>query len=547
MNNKGLVWQLNKRLFRLNPARYLLYFLLSLLWSASPFICAYLVKALFDTLEANQGIIFNFLCAALLSVNLLSVYAVRKTGVLEIIIRFTVGKVIKDRVMDAMIESKTKSKGEIGRFLDIMNYDVDALEYMLLTQLDLISQLLYVVIALLSLLAIHSILTLYVVLPIISISILFWWLSKKYQNHYASAREGSIDYSNTLSEFMLNRESIQFMGNTHDIERAFKQTCQHRGHSRLRRMMFGFLFESLTQSISAFGVAALLFTSVMLKGENTIQVGDLTLFVAFISYGCTFLDLFAVTASGIRGGEDSLVRLSEFIEQSPERSIMNITKPIGESNSKAVHRMINSVYFTNFKIAFDDQPHTFCLNEGEILVVTGPNASGKTKFLDAVLGYAPYFGKIDIAGEDSCPMGYVPQKSTLFDASIDENVGLFNEEVSKLQDALCIANVEDHFCKGNETIGVDGKNLSEGQRQRVSLARAYYHSHGLLLLDDAFAYLDKTNRTGIYNNIIAKGQTLIIASNDPDILSKANLWVELNDQRMTVRTGAVNHSATKNV
>lgn len=535
MSSKRMVWKLNKRLFRINPVNYTLYFLLGLLWSATPLICAYIVKALFDAIEVSHAVMFYSLCCVYLLLNVISISAVKKTGILEVVIRFITGKLIIDRVVDSIINSKQKNDSELGGVLDIVNYDVDALEYMLLTQLDLTSQLFYIGFAIAALHVTNAMLTLYVVLPIILISILFWLLSKKYKERYSSAREESIDYSKRLSEFILNRESIQFMANIQDIEHVFSETCYRRGHTRIRKTMFGFLFKSLTQSISTIGVVAILFLSIFPINGNSIQIGELILFIAFVGYGCSFLDLFAVTSSGIRSGEDSLTRLVDLVEKTPEETIISITDSI--TYEKPVDLEITSISFEDYRLTCDDCPHTFVLKTGDVMVVSGPNKSGKTKFLDSILGYSPYFGKIEINKIDEGVIGYVSQNIRLFDASIDENINLFLGEKLDSDGVLCIVNAADRFGKKNKDIGVNGTMLSEGQRQRVSLARAIYNDQGLLILDNAFVYLDKDNRKLIFDNIVATNKILIVASNDPYVIGKASILMELKDQKIKLSRG----------
>lgn len=101
--------------------------------------------------------------------------------------------------------------------------------------------------------------------------------------------------------------------------------------------------------------------------------------------------------------------------------------------------------------------------------------------------------------------------------------------------AASISNVDPSLLGSGEKVGVNGKELSEGQRQRVSIARAMYDSSDIVIMDAPFTYLDKENRRSILEKIISQHQILIIVSDDVNILKRANKVIEMNQMCLTLR------------
>jgi ATP-binding cassette subfamily C protein len=141
-----------------------------------------------------------------------------------------------------------------------------------------------------------------------------------------------------------------------------------------------------------------------------------------------------------------------------------------------------------------------------LLAVVGRSGAGKSSLVHALLGLVePSAGSIRLAGYDlaSAPLGawrraigYVPQETTLFHASIRDNLTLVNAGASEAEirtaarraHALDFINLlQDGF---NTVIGDQGVKLSGGQRQRLGIARALLMNPGLLVMDEAMSALD---------------------------------------------------------
>ena len=165
------------------------------------------------------------------------------------------------------------------------------------------------------------------------------------------------------------------------------------------------------------------------------------------------------------------------------------------------------------------------INKGEFLGIAGLSGAGKTTLADVISGLLkPNSGEILIDGHvyPSTPalrIGYIPQEITLINASIRENVAFGSPYVddNRIVDALRKAHLYD-FIVANYKDGiyanpfVDSTGFSQGQKQRLAIARALYSNPDILILDEATSALDLKTEDEICNVLNSlKGKKTIIA------------------------------------
>lgn len=201
---------------------------------------------------------------------------------------------------------------------------------------------------------------------------------------------------------------------------------------------------------------------------------------------------------------------------------------------------------------------TFNLNPGETLVIVGPSASGKTTLAKVLVGcYEPSIGSVRIdgaslkdwkAGELGKYIGYLPQDVELFSGTVKENIARMDSkaEADSVVMAAQLAGIHEMILqlpKAYDTeIGPDGSVLSGGQKQRLGLARAFFGSPKLLVLDEPNASLDATGEQALSSAIeFAKDEkiTTILISHRPSILNLA-------DKIMVVKDGMIVAFGSKN-
>ena len=178
---------------------------------------------------------------------------------------------------------------------------------------------------------------------------------------------------------------------------------------------------------------------------------------------------------------------------------------------------------------------------GEIIGLVGPSGLGKTTTLKLLLGLLhPRAGAVTVACGDESPervsaatrglFSYIPQGNTLFSGTIADNVRLMrpdatDEEVRRALEAACAWDFVSEMEQGVDTdVRDNGQRLSEGQKQRISIARAILADAPVLLLDEATSALDVATERRVLRRIIRHDphRTVIVTAHRPSVFAQCN-------------------------
>ena len=188
--------------------------------------------------------------------------------------------------------------------------------------------------------------------------------------------------------------------------------------------------------------------------------------------------------------------------------------------------------------------------EGKVTAIVGASGSGKTTLVRLILGYYPVLegciniGKTDINSINKKwwrrQCGVVMQDGVLFSESIARNIAVDDKEIDKdrLMKASEIACINDYIMslplRYNTKIGRDGIGLSQGQKQRILIARAVYKNPDYIFLDEATNSLDANNERAIVDNLdrFFKGKTVIIVAHRLSTVKNADQIVVLDHGRI---------------
>lgn len=193
---------------------------------------------------------------------------------------------------------------------------------------------------------------------------------------------------------------------------------------------------------------------------------------------------------------------------------------------------------------------SFSLPKGAFAVVTGPSGTGKSTILKLMLGiWKPKNGQIymkDRSGKklplDRSTRGlfaYVPQGNLLFSGTLRENLLVVNPQATEAQirRAVYVSAMEEYLEQlpnGLDTVlGENSAGLSEGQAQRLAIARAILGDAPILLLDEATSALDARTEELVLERIRAlPGKTCIAVTHRPAAVSLADWEIRLQDQKI---------------
>lgn len=226
------------------------------------------------------------------------------------------------------------------------------------------------------------------------------------------------------------------------------------------------------------------------------------------------------------------------------------------------------------KIMFKYDPHALRktiddvnihIPQGKVTAIVGASGSGKTTLIRLMLGYYPVLeGKINIGNTDINKLnkkwwrrqcGVVMQDGVIFSESIARNIAVDDGDIDKerLLKAAEIACIKDYVMalplKFNTKIGRDGVGLSQGQKQRILIARAVYKNPDYIFLDEATNSLDANNERSIVENLdkFYKGKTVVIVAHRLSTVKNADQIVVIdhgkvveigNHESLTAKRGA---------
>ena len=203
--------------------------------------------------------------------------------------------------------------------------------------------------------------------------------------------------------------------------------------------------------------------------------------------------------------------------------------------------------------------------QGKVTAIVGASGSGKTTLIRLMLGYYPVLeGQINIGNTDINKLnkkwwrrqcGVVMQEGVIFSESIARNIAVDDGDIDKerLLKAAEIACIKDYVMalplKFNTKIGRDGVGLSQGQKQRILIARAVYKNPDYIFLDEATNSLDANNERSIVENLdkFYKGKTVVIVAHRLSTVKNADQIVVIdhgnvvevgNHESLTAKRGA---------
>lgn len=284
-----------------------------------------------------------------------------------------------------------------------------------------------------------------------------------------------------------------------------------------------------------------------------------------ISYGT--MTLFVQMANSLRSSFSSVLNLLPMAMRAGISAgrIMEIVQLPRESkeDEKEARELLKTARKTGVEVSLRDVMFAYGENKpiyehadllaspGEIIGLIGPSGQGKTTTLRILLGLyhvrcgaaevsCPGEKIMPISSATRCLFSYIPQGNILFSGTIADNVRMIRPDATDedVVEALKTADAWS-FVKEMENgiymeISEGGRRLSEGQKQRLSIARALLANAPVLLLDEATSALDMATERRVLRNIIKKDplRTVIVTAHRPSVLSMCSRVYKIQEGSM---------------
>lgn len=306
-------------------------------------------------------------------------------------------------------------------------------------------------------------------------------------------------------------------------------------------------------------VGTISFLVVLIIGGRMVMYGEISLgdFVAFNSYLGLLIDpmiRFGSIVNIWQRGKASMDRLNDLFAARPE--VFDESKNPAEKLEMGGEIEIRNLTFSYTKAQPPVlQDINLRIPAGSTLAIIGRTGAGKSTLVNLLLRlYNPPRGTVFIDGRDirdlplkelRASIGYVPQDTFLFSASLEDNIGfgLDEEELAKtdVSQAAKAAQIHDdimEFPNHYQTIiGERGTTLSGGQKQRVAIARAIIKNPKILILDDSLSAVDTNTEEKILNEMraITRSRTTIVIAHRISTVKNADQIIVIDEGRIVER------------
>ena len=210
---------------------------------------------------------------------------------------------------------------------------------------------------------------------------------------------------------------------------------------------------------------------------------------------------------------------------------------------------VNFSYVENDKVIANS---TFIASPGEIVAIVGPSGEGKTTMIRLILGLVrPQDGGVLIKASNGERVesnvdtrhlfAYVPQGNTIISGTIADNMRMVKEDatdeeiIESLKIACAWEFIEKLPDQINSVVREKGRGLSEGQAQRIAIARAVLRDAPILLLDEATSALDVQTERNVLRNIVRErpNKTCIVTTHRPSVLNLCKRIYRVVDSTVT--------------
>ena len=358
-------------------------------------------------------------------------------------------------------------------------------------------------------------------------------------------RSGKLAQLNGFSEEMISGiKTIKAYGREDKIIGRFAQRNKDAVDAYYAADYYGSLIGPSVNFVNNLGTVLISTAGSLMYLYGMIMLGDISSFLLYARKFSGPINEYANIMSEIQSALAAAERVFRLLDELPEGATDNAETSLEDP--------VGDVAFEHVRFGYDPEKViikdlSFEAKAGQTVAIVGPTGAGKTTLVNLLMRfYDPQDGRITLDGRDTreytrdslrAAFSMVLQDTWLFEGTVRENiaygkVGATDEEIRKAAADANIADFVDALPQGYDTRVMDGGvNLSKGQKQLMTIARAMLSPAHLLILDEATSNVDTRTELMIRDamNRLMKGKTCFVIAHRLSTIRNADLILVVKD------------------
>ena len=436
-------------------------------------------------------------------------------------------------------------KRTVGEILSRITNDVDTLgQSMGQSITQLITSVATIIGVLYMMLTISPLMTL-IALVILPVSALLVMLIVKFSQKYFSAQQRLLGEVNGQVEEVFSGQSVVRAFNQEEtVHGSFSAVNQQLYTSAWKSQFFSGLMMPIMTFVGNLGYVAVALSGAMLAVNGTISVGDITAFISYVKNFTQPITQLAQVSNMLQSMAAAAERVFEFLEEPEEQDTADALPSAANVKGDVSFRHVQFGYDPDKTIIHD---FNCDVKAGQMVAIVGPTGAGKTTMVKLLMRfYDVDKGAITLDGVDLRDytrsglregFGMVLQDTWLFRGTIMENIrygrlDATDEEVI----AAAKAAHADHFIRTlpggyQMELNEDATNISQGQRQLLTIARALLADNPIMILDEATSSVDTRTEQLIQSAMetLMQGRTSFVIAHRLSTIRSADLILVMKD------------------
>lgn len=366
---------------------------------------------------------------------------------------------------------------------------------------------------------------------------------KKSQKQFEAQQNAIGSLNGMITEMYTGYNEILLYNKQEEVIENFKEANDTLRQHAFKAQFLSSLMSPLISLVTYLVIGSVAVVGALFALSGTITIGQLQAFIRYIWQVNDPISQVSQLSTQIQSACAAMERVFEILDE--EEEVKEVEDPVD------VTHVEGRVVFENVVFGYNDQPVIQNLNieikPGQMVAIVGPTGAGKTTFINLLLRfYDVNSGRILIDGMDIRQMrrgdlrslfGMVLQDTWLFGGSIYDNIryGRLNARKDEVIDAAKMANVH-HFIKTlpggyNMEINEEGNNVSQGEKQLLTIARAILKDPKILILDEATSSVDTRLEKMIQTAMerIMKGRTSFVIAHRLSTIRNADIILVMKD------------------